>query len=67
MRNHQVLPRMKDIVWLLLFAKNKEQGGEGHRCYCCRWNQFYWITMTMDEGNPVEFILASEKHEIMKR
>ena len=64
MRKEQVLTRMKeDCLVAVVRAKNKEQGEKVIDAIITGGINFIEITMTMDEGNPVEFIqLMSEKY-----
>ena len=57
MRKEQVLTRMKeDCLIAVVRAKNKEQGEKVIDAIVAGGINFIEITMTMDEGNPVEFI-----------
>ena len=57
MRKEQVLTRMKeDCLVAVVRAKNKEQGEKVIDAIITGGINFIEITMTMDEGNPVEFI-----------
>ena len=57
MRKEQVLTRMKeDRLVAVVRAKNKEQGEKVIDAIVAGGINFIEITMTMDEGNPVEFI-----------
>ena len=57
MRKEQVLTRMKeDCLVAVVRAKNKEQGEKVIDAIVAGDINFIEITMTMDEGNPVEFI-----------
>ena len=57
MRKEQVLTRMKeDCLVAVVRAKNKEQGEKVIDAIVAGGIKFIEITMTMDEGNPVEFI-----------
>ncbi len=57
MRKEQVLTRMKeDCLVAVVRAKNKEQGEKVIDAVIAGGINFIEITMTMDEGNPVEFI-----------
>ena len=57
MRKEQVLTRMKeDCLVAVVRAKNKEQGEKVIDAIVAGGINFIEITMTMDEGNPVEFI-----------
>ncbi len=64
MRKEQVLTRMKeDCLVAVVRAKNKEQGEKVIDAIVAGGINFIEITMTMDEGNPVEFIqFMSEKY-----
>ena len=64
MRKEQVLTRMKeDCLVAVVRAKNKEQGEKVIDAIIAGGINFIEITMTMDEGNPVEFIqFMSEKY-----
>ena len=64
MRKEQVLTRMKeDCLVAVVRAKNKEQGEKVIDAIVAGGINFIEITMTMDEGNPVEFIqFVSEKY-----
>ena len=64
MRKEQVLTRMKeDCLVAVVRAKNKEQGEKVIDAIVTGGINFIEITMTMDEGNPVEFIqFMSEKY-----
>ena len=64
MRKEQVITRMKeDCLVAVVRAKNKEQGEEVIDAVIAGGINFIEITMTMDEGNPVEFIqFMSEKY-----
>lgn len=65
MKKDQVLARMKsDCLVAVVRAKNKEQGEKVVDAIIAGGINFIEITMTMDEGNPVEFIqLMSEKYK----
>lgn len=57
MRKEQVITRMKeDCLVAVVRAKNKEQGEKVIDAVIAGGINFIEITMTMDEGNPVEFI-----------
>ena len=57
MRKEQVLTRIKeDCLVAVVRAKNKEQGEKVIDAIVAGGINFIEITMTMDEGNPVEFI-----------
>ena len=57
MRKEQVLTRMKEeCLVAVVRAKNKEQGEKVIDAIIAGGINFIEITMTMDEGNPVEFI-----------
>ena len=64
MRKEQVITRMKeDCLVAVVRAKNKEQGEKVIDAIIAGGINFIEITMTMDEGNPVEFIqFMSEKY-----
>ena len=64
MRKEHVLTRMKeDCLVAVVRAKNKEQGEKVIDAIVAGGINFIEITMTMDEGNPVEFIqFMSEKY-----
>ena len=64
MRKEQVITRMKeDCLVAVVRAKNKEQGEKVIDAIVAGGINFIEITMTMDEGNPVEFIqFMSEKY-----
>ena len=64
MRKEQVITRMKeDCLVAVVRAKNKEQGEKVIDAVIAGGINFIEITMTMDEGNPVEFIqFMSEKY-----
>ena len=64
MREEQVLTRMKeDCLVAVVRAKNKEQGEKVIDAIIAGGINFIEITMTMDEGNPAEFIqFMSEKY-----
>lgn len=65
MKKEQVLAKMKkDCLVAVVRAKNKEQGEKVVDAIVAGGINFIEITMTMDEGNPVEFIqLMSEKYK----
>ena len=69
MRKEQVLTRMKeDCLVAVVRAKNKEQGEKVIDAIVAGGINFIEITMTMDEGNPVEFIqFMSEKYRNNER
>jgi len=57
MRKEQVLTRIKeDCLVAVVRAKNKEQGEKVIDAIVAGGIKFIEITMTMDEGNPVELI-----------
>ena len=59
MRKEQVLSRMKEECLIAVIrAKNPEQGEKIVEAVIAGGIHFIEITMTMDEGNPVEFISA---------
>ena len=59
MRKEQVLSRMKEECLIAVIrAKNPEQGERIVEAVIAGGIHFIEITMTMDEGNPVEFISA---------
>ena len=64
MRKEQVITRMKeDCLVAVVRAKNKELGEKVIDAVIAGGINFIEITMTMDEGNPVEFIqFMSEKY-----
>ena len=64
MRKEQVITRMKeDCLVAVVRAKNKEQGEKVIDAIIAGGINFIEITMTMDEGNSVEFIqFMSEKY-----
>lgn len=64
MKKEQVIAKMKsDCLVAVVRAKNKEQGEKVVDAIIAGGINFIEITMTMDEGNPVEFIqLMSEKY-----
>ena len=65
MKKEAVLQRMKeDCLIAVIRAKNKEQGEKLVDSIIKGGINFIEITMTMDEGNPVEFIqFMSEKYK----
>lgn len=65
MRKEQVLTRMKeDCLVAVVRAKNKEQGEKVVDAIIAGGINFIEITMTMDQGNPVEFIqFMSDKYK----
>lgn len=65
MKKEQVISRMKqDCLVAVVRAKNKEQGEKVIDAIIAGGIKFIEITMTMDEGNPVEFIqYISEKYK----
>lgn len=69
MRKEQVITRMKeDCLVAVVRAKNKEQGEKVIDAVIAGGINFIEITMTMDEGNPVEFIqFMSEKYRDNER
>ncbi len=69
MRKEQVITRMKeDCLVAVVRAKNKEQGEKVIDAIIAGGINFIEITMTMDEGNPVEFIqFMSEKYRINEK
>ena len=69
MRKEQVITRMKeDCLVAVVRAKNKEQGEKVIDAVIAGGINFIEITMTMDEGNPVEFIqFMSEKYRNNER
>lgn len=69
MRKEQVITRMKeDCLVAVVRAKNKEQGEKVIDAIIAGGINFIEITMTMDEGNPVEFIqFMSEKYRNNER
>ena len=69
MRKEQVITRMKeDCLVAVVRAKNKEQGEKVIDAIITGGINFIEITMTMDEGNPVEFIqFMSEKYRNNER
>ena len=59
MKKEQVLTRLKeDCLVAVVRAKNLEQGEKVVDAIIEGGINFIEITMTMDEGNPVEFIAA---------
>lgn len=59
MRKEQVLSRMREECLIAVIrAKNSEQGEKIVEAVIAGGIHFIEITMTMDEGNPVEFISA---------
>ena len=59
MRKEQVLSRMREECLIAVIrAKNLEQGEKIVEAVIAGGIHFIEITMTMDEGNPVEFISA---------
>lgn len=64
MQKEQVLSRMKEeCLVAVIRAKNREQGGKVVEAVIEGGIHFIEITMTMDEGNPIEFLAAmSEKY-----
>ena len=64
MRKEQVLSRMREECLIAVIrAKNPEQGEKIVEAVIAGGIHFIEITMTMDEGNPVEFISAmAEKY-----
>lgn len=69
MRKEQVITRMKeDCLVAVVRAKNKEQGEKVIDAVIAGGINFIEITMTMDEGNPVEFIqFMSDKYRNNER
>ena len=62
MKKEQVLSRLKeDCLVAVVRAKNLEQGEKVVDAIIAGGINFIEITMTMDEGNPVEFIAAMAK------
>ena len=62
MRKEQVLTRMKeDCLVAVVRAKNKEQGEKVIDAIVAGGINFIEITMTMDEGNPVELLPSLHK------
>lgn len=68
MKKEQVISKMKqDCLVAVVRAKNLEQGEKVVDAIIKGGINFIEITMTMDEGNPVEFIqLMSEKYRSNK-
>ena len=64
MQKEQVLSRMKEeCLVAVIRAKNREQGEKVVEAVIEGGIHFIEITMTMDEGNPIEFLAAmSEKY-----
>ena len=61
-KKEQVLSRLKeDCLVAVVRAKNLEQGEKVVDAIIAGGINFIEITMTMDEGNPVEFIAAMAK------
>ncbi len=59
MKKEQVITRMKeDCLVAVIRAKNKEQGLKVCDAIVAGGINFLEITMTMDEGNPIEFLSA---------
>lgn len=59
MKKEKVLARMKeDCLVAVVRAKNLEQGEKVVDAIIEGGINFIEITMTMDEGNPIEFIAA---------
>lgn len=69
MKKEQVLSRMKeDCLVAVVRAKNLEQGEQIVDAIIAGGINFIEITMTMDEGNPIEFIAKmSEKYSGNKK
>ena len=69
MKKEQVLSRMKeDCLVAVVRAKNLEQGEKVVDAIIAGGINFIEITMTMDEGNPIEFIAKmSEKYNKNKK
>lgn len=65
MKKEQVISRMKeDCLVAVIRAKNLEQGEKVVDAIIAGGINFIEITMTMDEGNPVEFIeRMAKKHK----
>ena len=65
MKKEQVLARMKeDCLVAVVRAKNLEQGEKVVDAIIAGGINFIEITMTMDEGNPVEFIkMMADKYK----
>ena len=62
MKKEQVLARMKeDCLVAVVRAKDMEQGEKVVDAIIEGGINFIEITMTMDEGNPVDFIAAMAK------
>lgn len=62
MKKEQVLARMKeDCLVAVVRAKNLEQGEKVVDAIIAGGINFIEITMTMDEGNPIEFIANMSK------
>lgn len=62
MKKEQVLSRMKeDCLVAVVRAKNLEQGEKVVDAIIEGGINFIEITMTMDEGNPIDFIAAMVK------
>ena len=62
MRKEQVLSRMRDDYLIAVIrAKNLEQGEKIVEAVIEGGIYFIEVTMTMDEGNPIEFISAMAK------
>lgn len=62
MRKEQVLSRMReDYLIAVIRAKNLEQGKKIVEAVIEGGIYFIEVTMTMDEGNPIEFISAMAK------
>ena len=62
MRKEQVLSRMReDYLIAVIRAKNLEQGEKIVEAVIEGGIYFIEVTMTMDEGNPIEFISAMAK------
>lgn len=62
MRKEQVLARLKeDCLVAVIRAKNLEQGEKLVEAIVAGGIYFIEITMTMEEGNPVDFIAAMAK------
>ena len=64
MRKEQVLSRMREECLIAVIrAKNPEQGEKIVEAVIAGGIHFIEITMTMEEGNPVQFISAmAEKY-----
>ena len=68
MKKEQVLARMKeDCLVAVVRAKDMEQGEKVVDAIIEGGINFIEITMTMDEGNPVDFIAAMAKKYKNKR